>query len=81
MVSFYLCSSDMFSTNSTDRKWYLNRIRGESCKMDHFDRASIPKFSQTPKPFNPDCYTTPEVILVILSFIGGAEMYIFICSK
>ena len=45
--------------------------------MDHFDRSSIPKFSQTPKPFNPDCYTTSEVVLVILSSIDRTETYIF----
>ena len=72
------CSdSDMFSPNSEDRKWYLDRIRGESCKMDHFDRTSIPRFSQTPKPFNENCYTTPEVTLVILSFIGRTETLMF----
>ena len=73
----YHLSSDMFSTNSEDRKWYLNRIRGEACKVVHFDLTSIPKYLQTPKPFNENCYTTPEVVLVILSFIGSTEtMYL-----
>ena len=33
-------------------------------------------FSQFPKPLNPGCYTTIEVVMVIVTIIGQADKYI-----
>ena len=65
--------SDMIAPNSTDRQWYLNRISGKSCKVVQSNENLTPEFQESPKPFNPGCYTIPELITVILTLIGRAE--------
>ena len=62
----------MIASNPTDRQWYLNRILGESCIVSYFDQTSTPEFSESPKPFNPECYTSLEIIIVSIASIGRA---------
>ena len=64
----------MIAPNSTDRQWYLNRISGKSCKVVQSNENLTPEFQESPKPFNPGCYTIPELITVILTLIGRAEL-------
>ena len=40
--------------------------------MAYFDQTTTPEFYESPKPFNPGCYTLPEKMIVIFSLIGRA---------
>ena len=66
MITYFY--SDYF--NSTDPDWHLDRISGDMC----MDTVYEPNFSQFPKPFKSKCYTTIEVIMVIITILGRADI-------
>merc|ERR1712131_444179 len=58
---------DMAAHNSSDRKWYLSRIRDDRCMFVQFDKDGLFEY---PKPFNQDCFTTLELITAIFTFLA-----------
>ena len=71
LSEFHFYCSELIAINPTDRQWYLNRIRDNSCKI------SQGGFSETPKPFNKGCNTSLELTMVIFAILGWGELPIF----
>ena len=78
-ANFIFYCSELIATNSTDKQWYLNRIRGDSCKMAYIYpyKNFDPEFSESPKPFNNGCYTSLELTMVIFGIIGWGNYRYF----
>ena len=66
--------SDIAAHDSSDRKWYLSRIRDDRCKIVRFDQNG---FFEYPKPFNYDCFTQVELITAILTLLVRASIIFF----
>ena len=66
--------SDIAAHDSSDRKWYLSRIRDDRCKIVQFDQNG---FFEYPKPFNYDCFTQVELITAILTLLVRASIIFF----
>ena len=66
--------SDIAAHDSSDRKWYLSRIRDDRCKIVQFDQNG---FFEYPKPFNYDCFTQVELITAILTLLARASNIFF----
>ena len=66
--------SDIAAHDSSDRKWYLSRIRDDRCKIVQFDQNG---FFEYPKPFNYDCFTQVELITAILTLLVRASLMFF----
>ena len=67
--SFTVRLSDMAAHDSSDRQWYLGRIRDNRCKIVQFDANGLFEY---PKPFNHDCFTKLELITAILTLLARA---------
>ena len=70
-----LLFSDIAAHDSSDRKWYLSRIRDDRCKIIQFDQNG---FFEYPKPFNNDCFTQVELITAIFTLLARASTIFFL---
>ena len=57
----------MAAHDSSDRQWYLGRIRDNRCKIVQFDANGLFEY---PKPFNHDCFTILELITAIFTLLA-----------